>query len=253
MDIRNLANQRIGLTGKNKFGSVMEIIEYKRAGDILVKFENGNPVHTTWSCFIKSSVRNVYDKSIYGIGYIGEGEYKTSENGKRSVQYKAWKDMLTRCYCDRYQKNNPWYNGCSVDERFHNFQNFASWYDENYYEISGEKMQLDKDILVKGNKIYSPEACVFVPQRINLLFTKSDSNRKLPMGVTFHKQNKSYISQCFTGIRMSSKSFKTQEEAFLEYKINKEKYIKEVAIAYKDKIPNKLYKAMLKYEVEITD
>ena len=64
---------------------------------------------------------------------------------------------------------------CSVYEGWHNFQNFAKWYEDNYYEIEEEQMHLDKDILVKGNKVYSPDTCVFVPETINGLFVKSNA------------------------------------------------------------------------------
>ncbi|TCJ01061.1 AP2 domain-containing protein, partial [Cytobacillus praedii] len=162
----------------------MKIVEYNNSNDIWVQFEQGEPVHTQWTPFIKGEVTNVYDISIYGVGSIGDGLYKTSVKGKISPQYKSWHSMMTRCYNDKYQEKQPTYKGCTVVEEWHNFQNFAKWYDENYYEVEGDKMQLDKDIIVKGNKVYSPNTCVFVPQSINKLFIKKEFKRgKLPIGV----------------------------------------------------------------------
>ena len=121
-------------------------------------------------------------------------------------------------------------------------------------------MQLDKDILKKGNKVYSPETCIFVPRRINSLFIKSDKARgRYPIGVTLRKDNGKYRSQCDVQYEEEPRKqiqlgqFDTPEEAFYAYKQFKENYIKEVADIYKPYIPEKLYEAMYRYEVEIDD
>lgn len=105
---------------------------------------------------------------------IGEGNYKVSDNTIVNLNYSTWLSMLKRCYNIEFQFKHSSYIGCSVHEDWHNFQNFAKWYDENYYSIGNERIALDKDILVKGNKIYSPETCIFVPHNINNLFTKGN-------------------------------------------------------------------------------
>ena len=133
------------------------------------------------------------------------------------------------------------------------FSNFEKWFNDNYYEIENEQMELDKDILIKGNKIYSPENCIFVPHNINTLFVKNDKKRNCLIGVFKLKENK-YTSKISTmNGRKQLGTYNTEIEAFNAYKKAKEDYIKEVADLYKDKIPQKLYDAMYKYEVEITD
>ena len=120
-------------------------------------------------------------------------------------------------------------------------------------------MNLDKDILVKNNKIYSPNTCVFVPTNINTLFTKSNKSRgKYPIGVFFHKDANKYEAHCSIFYNGKSKLkhlglYNTIDDAFKVYKESKEANIKQIADEYKDKIPDKLYEAMYKYEVEITD
>lgn len=168
--------------------------------------------------------------------------------------------MLNRCYYEKLHEKRPTYIGCTVSEEWHNFQNFAKWYYENYYEIEGEVMCLDKDILCKGNKIYSLETCVFAPQTINLLFVKKQNVRgESPIG-TSSTENGKYRVRCHMINPETSKSkgeylgvYDTQEKAFEAYKYYKEKNIKEVADYYKDKIPQKLYNGMYAYEVEIDD
>jgi len=112
-------------------------------------------------------------------------------------------------------------------------------------------MHLDKDILVKGNKTYSSDTCIFVPKDINSLFTKHDSKRgKYPIGVSYNKRDSKYHA---TFKKNTIGYYNNPEEAFNMYKITKEKYIKQVADRYKNKIPQRLYDIMYKYIVEITD
>lgn len=247
---------RVGEIRYNKYGSRMELIEYHGADNVIIKFEKGKPVKTTWDHFNKGKVKNVYDKSYLGIGYIGEGIYSSMNGKNKDIRYSYWSGMLERCYNQNYLTKRPTYKGCSVDEEWHNYQNFAKWYDDNYYEVGNERMHLDKDILHKGNKIYSPETCIFVPIRINALFVKSNELRgEYPIGVTFDKLMNKYTAQCNmgTGVNHNIGYYSNEKDAFYAYKKFKESYIKEIAKEYKNKIPNKLYDAMIKYEVLITD
>ena len=120
-------------------------------------------------------------------------------------------------------------------------------------------MCLDKDILVKGNKVYSSETCIFVPQKINTLFENRKNCRgDCPIGVTYDKDCNLYRARCniLNNNKQKSKHlgrFKTKIEAFKSYKIFKESYIKQMAEKYKEVIPVELYKAMYNWEVEITD
>jgi hypothetical protein len=252
----NLSQSRIGQVRKNRNGSLMEVVEYYNANDILVAFigTGGKPVRTSWLIFCKGKVRNVYDKTVHGVGYIGDGEFKVSENGKSTNMYRAWFGMIQRCYSPKVHEKLPTYKGCTVSEEWLNFQNFAAWYDQNYYEVYGERTELDKDILVKGNKIYSSDTCIFVPQTINIMFVKNDASRgTLPIGVRI--KGKKYYAACNNGTGKSLRSvlFYTLEEAFYAYKNMKEQLIKQTADKYKDSIPTKLYDAMFSYKVDIND
>jgi hypothetical protein len=254
---KNEMSKRIGMRNLNKHGSEMEIVKYNNVKDIWIKFlENGNLVHTGYTAFLRGGVKNSYDKTVYGVGFLGVGIYRMKENGITTPQYSCWQDMLTRCYSKKCQEINSSYQECAVAEEWHNFQNFAKWYDQNYYEIKGERIHLDKDILVKGNKVYSQDTCVFVPQRINNLIVKSDSTRgEYPIGVHFEKQTNKFKTQCRDG-KCNTKNlgrYDTLEKAFQAYKTFKEKVIKQVAEEYKEKIPIKLYEALMEYQVEITD
>lgn len=248
---------RIGEEKTNNFGSLMRIKEYRGRRDMDVYFPeyNWTKEHATYDNFKKGNIKCPYEKRTFNVGYLGEGKYKYSENGKHTKCYKTWLKMLYRAYSPKYMQEHPTYIECEVHSSWHNFQVFAEWYYDNFYQIEKEQMELDKDILCKGNKIYSTDTCVFVPHRINTLFTKSDNKRgDCPIGVTYNKPGKIYETYCgMNGKRKYLGCYKTPEKAFEVYKQYKEKYIKQIAEEYKDKIPEKLYNAMYKYEVEIDD
>ena len=185
-------------------------------------------------------------KKLYGVGFIGEGVYNSNKNKNL---YTRWKGMLSRCYNEKIRYKQPSYINCLVDEHWHNFQNFAEWYEKNHIE----GFQLDKDILVKGNKVYSSETCCFVPHEINSLFTGCKSVRgDFPIGV--RKNGNKFQAACrIRGIKEVFGEYATTEDAFYKYKTEKEKYIKEVADKWKDLISEQVYQAMYKYQVEITD
>lgn len=248
---------RTGEINYNNFGSKMIISVYRNTRDIDVYFPeyDWTKESVRYENFKNGSISCPYERRTCGIGYLGEGKYKTREDGKETEYHITWKTMMIRCYSDNKHKKYTTYIKCTVCDEWHCFQNFAKWYEENYYKIENEKIDLDKDILNKGNKIYSPNSCIFVPRRINSLFVKNDIDRgEYPIGVSYRKREGVYVAQCRNDKnREFLGRFNNSIDAFNSYKEYKEKIIKEVADKYKDKIPNKLYEALYKYEVEITD
>lgn len=249
--MRKKAN-RIGETNINCQGLKMTIISYRGAHDIDVQFEDGYVSHNKdYRYFKNGTMKSYFVPTVLGVGIIG-GEDIDDKS------YLIWFHMLRRCYDKKLHSKEPTYKDVTCCEEWLNYQNFKKWFDNNYYEIDNDNMQLDKDILYKDNKIYSPETCVFVNQRINKLFIKRKAKRgSLPIGVTYNKRDNKIQARCDINNGNNSKkflgTFDTPEEAFKSYKTFKEKYIKQVAEEYKDKIPKKLYDAMYRYEVEITD
>lgn len=233
----------------------MTIIKYNNSHNILVEFEQGCITTTTYQHFCSGKVKNIYDKRVCGIGYLGGEKYKKMINNVLTPQYEVWRSMLKRCYDIETQKRQPTYTPCSVDEVWHNYQCFGEWYDKFFY-TTGETMQLDKDILKKNNKIYGPDFCVFVPRTINNLINKNKGMRgKWPIGVHYDKNAKKFVASCGigNGHQKTIGHYTTPEEAFYIYKEFKENIIKETAEKYKGQIPDKLYNALMSYEVEITD
>jgi len=247
---------RVGEIGINNKGEIMKIVKDNGFKDITVQFKNENGlsnVKTRYNHFKSGYVKNPLFRSIFGKGFIGNGAYKAKINKKATYQYVTWCHMIKRCYDVEYHRKHNTYINCDVATEWHNFQNFAQWYDENYYKINEERMQLDKDILFKNNKLYSPDTCVFVPKAINVLFVNKISKRgEFPIGVSLNK-NKFRVQCGNQGENIYLGTFNTINEAFATYKEYKENHIKEVADYYKNQIPEKLYRAMYRYKIEITD
>ena len=246
----------IGESGWTNTKRPMTIVGYRNARDITVQFEDGNTVRADYANFCRGAVKNPCEASVYRRGCFGIGPYRGREkNGGHTKHYGTWSGMLERCYNASYHAKRPSYIGCTVCDDWLNFQKFAAWYDLNYYEVSGERMCIDKDILVKGNKTYRPDRCVFVPERINTLFLKSGSIRGAsPIGVTLQGRTGKYEAGCQqAGANKHIGSFGDPVSAFLAYKAAKEATIKQVAEEYKDWIPEALFDAMMRYAVEMTD
>ena len=141
-----------------------KITRYIDCNNVHIKF-----IKTGYKTTIQSSqirTRAVKDKflpSVCGIGYIGDGDQPAYVNKIMTKQYLIWRHMLTRCYCKKYQKQQPSYIGCTVAKEWHDFQVFSKWFDLNYIE----GYQIDKDIKYHGNKVYSADTCIFVSPQEN--------------------------------------------------------------------------------------
>ena len=247
---------RIGEKHITKQGYEIEIIKYINAHNLNIMFEDGAIIeNTSYDNVLKRKVENPKHKTVFGVGFLGTGKYKTTFKSKICKNYQTWRCMMQRCYDEKSQEKQISYKNTTVCEEWHNFQNFAEWMENNYNPETMQGWQLDKDILIKGNKIYSPDTCCFVPQEINIQFIKSNSVRgEFPIGVCYIKKRNVFMSyfnknkkRYFLG------HFNTIEKAFQAYKTAKEQAIKEAADEWKDKIVPRVYQAMYNYEVEITD
>lgn len=238
----------------NKCGDIV-VIKYFNATNIIVQFLNtGARTKTCSGDILNGYVKDVFAPNIFNKGYLGCHDANvTRKNPPES--YSVWYDMIRRCCCETYKRKKPYYMSSVVDSRFESYFNYRSWCEKQIgYGIKDDKgrpFALDKDILVKGNKVYSEDTCCFVPAEINILFVKNNQSRgKYPIGVSFHKA-RGMLRATFNNKQLGH--FNTPEEAFYAYKQAKEVYIKEVANKWKDQIDLKVYEALVSYQVEITD
>lgn len=242
-------NEKIGLINKNSIGTPMKIIGYRGSADIDVEFLDEHhyvKTNTTMSNFNRGTIKNPFDIAIYGIGYVGDGKYIGHDGSISTQTYRSWQKILERCYCEKQKnKNKTYYSITSICEEWKNYQLFAEWFEQNKYEVN-ERLHIDKDILYPGNKIYSPYHCLLVPQRINMLFLNKQNKRGLPNGI--RKDGNRYYAK-YNSIELGSAN--TIEEAYEIYAKYKKAEIIKVANEYKGIIPEKVYNALLNYEVRI--
>lgn len=245
-----MSSERIYEVRYNNQGTPMRIIRYGSISDIDIQFmdEYGHIVHNAmYTNFKNGQIKNPYDKSTYDVGYLGAGKYMAKADGKVVESYNVWHDMIRRCYSEKSkEKFQAYFHICTVSKLWHNYQNFAEWFNENKYEVDG-RLHIDKDILYPGNKIYCPDTCLLVPQRINMLFLNKPNKRGLPNGIV--RYSNKYLVK-YNGVECGYRN--TLEEAFELYAIIKKDAIIKIANEYKDIIPSKLYDALLKYDVIIS-
>ncbi|QIG70350.1 putative HNH endonuclease protein [Rhizobium phage RHph_N28_1] len=160
----------------------------------------------------KGTVKDFMRPSVYGVGYVGEGDYPP-----KGKLYRLWTAMLQRCYDEKFQKVG--YVGCSVVKRWHNFQTFcADIVAMPNWDKPG--FELDKDLRVLGNKKYGPKYCSFVPQAINAIMR---GNNK---GYSKCKDGPMYESK----LRMDGKlvhlgRFRTAKAARATFLLRKQRYV----------------------------
>jgi hypothetical protein len=186
---------------------------------------------------------------IKGVG-INDAPYivSTRLDGKKVLCpfYSVWMNMLERCYGSRYQARCPTYRGCSVCTEWITFTNFKSW-----MEVRDWKgMQLDKDFLVIGNKVYSPDTCIFVTHSLNKLMNSRENARgDCSLGVTYNKALGKYVVQVNESRkRIFLGSFKSDREASIVYNTAKSCVIKVIAEQQED---SRLREALLRISAEL--
>jgi hypothetical protein len=232
------------------YGNKLETIYY-------VKFNHENTpknflVRTIGSSILKGIVENPYYPSFHGVAFKGD----TKTSCIRSQAGKVWCQMIERCFNMKVKEKNPTYRESLCCSEWLNFSLFEQWYNSKNVP-EGYKISLDKDAKIKGNKTYSPETCCLVPRYFNSLFTKSDASRgRFMIGVSYHKRlNKFKSSVSYLNKSKHLGYFNTEREAFLVYKFEKEKIIKEEAdkIFKLGFISKSEYEQILTYEVNEYD
>lgn len=178
----------------------------------------------------------------------------TKINGRHVKEYRLWCGIVNRCLNEKQQAYNPTYKVCEVSENFKDYNLFAKWC-RVQLGFDREGWQLDKDILVKGNKLYSEDTCCFVPKDINVIFTHKRTDKGIyPTGVSFKPRLNKYVAQISEHkIVKHLGCFLTPEDAFQAYKVSKESYVKTTANRWKDQIDNRVYEALMKWEIDIND
>lgn len=256
--------EREGEVHINNQGCLMKVIKYNSYQDVDIEFQDEyrTIVNCQYHHIIDGDVKNPYYPTVYGVGILGNKHKTILPNGKRTKEYETWRNILQRSFDDKYKNKKPTYKDITCCEEWLLFDNFYEWiHSQPNFDrwLNNNSWHIDKDILLKGNKIYSPKFCSLVPQRVNSLFLKDNAKRgDLPIGVQRSKHYNTYLAQCHDSDYGGAKHlgiFDTIDDAFKAYKAYKESIIKSIAKQEFDNgnITIECYNAMMCYEVEITD
>ena len=252
-DIKNSIGTGTAYQSKNS--GCFTITSYLDSYNIGIKFINTGFETVARLGDIKSGkVKDPHSPSVYGIGVLGT-KYPSRVNGVLTKEYDLWKSMLRRCYSDKLKKKRPTYEGCEVSNKFKSYEYFYEWCNSQI-GFGNQDWHLDKDLLTKGNKVYSENTCVFIHSEINSLLIKCTASRgEHLIGVYWNKTANAFVARVRKNKGGSEHLglFNTEIEAFNAYKQAKENHIKELANKWKGKIDERAYDALMNYQVEITD
>ena len=245
----------VGKICKSLNSGDFKIIKYNNSKNVEVQFlKTGFETLVELGNIKSGKVKDPYLPSVYGVGILGV-KYQTKIDGISTKEYVLWKNMLERCYSDSFKKRRPTYEGCKVSENFLHYEYFYEWCHKQI-GFNNKGWQMDKDLLIKGNKVYSEDSCIFLPREINQLLVKCTASRgKYLIGVCWCNTKKAFVARVgrSKGKQEHLGYFKTELEAFNAYKQAKESFIKEQANKWKSQIDDRAYNALMNYTVEITD
>lgn len=192
-------------------------------------------------------------RPVEGVGindadYVTE-KYDLSGSKKKLIFrcpfYQTWRNMLMRCYSEKYQKRQPTYAGCTVCDEWLTFSRFKSWMEQQYWQSN----HLDKDLLKSGNKIYCPQYCCFVSQHLNNFTAYLKKRRGIyPQGLSLCKRSKKYDVRCGNGERLGL--FSSIEEASEVWRLRKIELAAEFAANQNDP---RVAEALLKMTFKSSD
>ena len=249
----------VGKVCKSKSSGDFNILKYNDSYNVDIRFlKTGYETVVRLGSIKSGNVKDPYVPSVHGVGMSGT-KYQPTINGVNTKEYDLWKGVLRRCYSDDFKKKNPTYEGCEVSDNFKSYEYFYEWcHSQIGFGNEGDEnpFHLDKDLLTKGNKVYSEDSCIFIPQEINSLLTKRTTSRgEHLIGVYWCKTNKAFVAQVSKnkGKQEHLGFFKTELEAFNAYKQAKEAFVKEQANKWKSQIDIRAYNALMNYEVNIDD
>lgn len=254
---------KVGDTFPSTSCNTFTVIGVKNQENITIKFNDtqGYEVVVSSQTIRNGRVKNPYFPRLFNKGYFGNGKYKarigsSSVNSKSTDEYRAWINMLSRCYDPNYigtKAGQMCYSGVQVTDSWLNFQVFAEWYCKELVAVELKspetKFVLDKDLLSPDVKIYSPETCCLIPEQLNIaLIDKLSLNKTRKLSTIRKCKNGTYS----VGVSLNKKfttfsGYKTEKECFDLYLRNKEKELNNSIENYKSIFNNEVYSALIAY------
>lgn len=238
----------------NESGPVV-VIGYEGYKKVLVKFIDGTETYCRSGDLLNGEVWNPMQPSKFGRGFFGQGPHLHSIGKVTTKEYSTWGGIFYRLFDEKALERKPTYKEVGIVQDWYNFQEYAEWC-QWQKGFKNEGWQLDKDLINKGSKEYSPENCCWVPREVNMaLISQKKQRGSLPIGVTTagHRMLK-YRAQWCEGSGQQYSPIMTDPMACYEiYKKNKERYMHSLAAKWAGLIDERAEYALSVFEVDIND
>ena len=244
----------VGQIYVNKKGSKAEVVYYQNSKKVWICFlDDAGYVKSVGAGDLKKgNFKNPFHPSVYGIGCTGILSEDVKNHPLYKKAYSCWSSAVERCYSETWHRKFPTYEKCTVCDDWLIFTNFFKWFiNQIGSEIEG--IQLDKDLLIRGNKIYSPETCCLVPCILNNIVLNNESSKgRYKRGVTFDKRRG--VFQASLSLKNKQKTlgvYKDEDSAHEAYLVAKKSIIVELANDWKGRVDDKVYFALLGWDVDV--
>ena len=234
------------LTRNDGYVEILEVINFDK---VLIKF-----IHPEWTTYVRATairsgmIKNHYKPSMCNKGYLGEGKYKRVNNGVKTPAYSSWCYMLNRVYAPDGQQLQNYYD-VTVCEEWHNYQIFAEWYNNMLKTCDlNIDWEIDKDLIIPGNRCYHPEGCCLIPQAINSLIKIIPSKiLNLPIGIRKHRKNYYAVCRKINHKRQTTGPWSSMFLAQVSYWEMKIDSIRYTTYLYKNHLPPTLYERLINF------
>lgn len=251
----------VGDIRKNNDGDEFKIVEYIDSRNVIIEWSCGQR-DVAYSANIRSGGVAYYNRiTVQGVGYLGYGRFVHGNRKLKEGQivipnhlHRHWRHLISRTHGDKPDR----YEDATMDSKWYNLQNFLEWavnqIGNSNEEENGRYWCIDKDILVDGNKLYSEETCTFVPNEVNVFFSKKEIGNTGYLGVNYIKpatrgSKEGYVARCHSeGVRQYLGYYDTPLEAYLAYREAKIRVAKELASNWEGQVDNRVIEALLKFE-----
>lgn len=242
-----MSNIKVSEKFNTRNHGIVTVLDYIDCRSVLIKFENSGAIKTVRADHLRcGNIKDQTQPTVYGVGVVGKNFDKGESH---SLTYNTWNGMLQRCYDPKLKQRRKTYEGCFVDTVFLDYEYFKEWCNKQI-GFNKKGFALDKDILIKGNKLYSEDTCCFVPTEINSMIAGLSSKGDKVTGIYQNCKNGNwYLNTDYQNGHKKRGVFSDLKEAELEYLKLKTENIKSVAEKWKSQIDIRVYNALINWEV----
>lgn len=225
-------NDRIFYNGKRGAIFSTGILKHENDND-LVRLQIKHIEITEDDTFVIILYSDKYEEKHYSEYYYDDEFYNLAK--------KKWNNMIDRTTSGRYKC----YDEVQVCEEWKDFSNYYEWFKNNWFDYDG-KLDVDKDLIDKNSKIYSPKTCCIIPHEINIGIRISDKAESRG-AVNWDERRQAYKVKLNVYTRHINTQRRKYKDALDLYFKKKDEFVKAMAEDFKDVVDKRVYDALMKY------